>query len=125
MVVLKETLQDMEDRIVEGDIEVIDIMITIEAETGQEKGYLQEIVIVAGIEVQVTVDPGQAPELAQTEIGLDVIIVESMTILQEIVLILGKRERAGKVATDVDMEAEEQTYRQDSPIENHRGPLNL
>ena len=25
----------------------------------------------------------------------------------------------------LDMEAEEQTYRQDSPIENHRGPLNL
>ena len=25
----------------------------------------------------------------------------------------------------LDMDAEEQTYRQDSPIENHRGPLNL
>ena len=25
----------------------------------------------------------------------------------------------------LDMEAEEQTYRQDSLIENHRGPLNL
>ena len=25
----------------------------------------------------------------------------------------------------LDMEAEEQTYTQDSPIENHRGPLNL
>ena len=40
-----------------------------EAETYQEKGYLQEIIIVARIEVQVTVDPDQAPELIQTEIG--------------------------------------------------------
>ena len=59
----------MEDKIVEADIELIDIMITIEAETGQEKGYSQEIIILAEIEVQVTVDPGQAPELIQTEIG--------------------------------------------------------
>ena len=58
-----------ERQIVEVDIEMMDIMITIEAETGQEKEYLQEIIIVAEIEVQVTVDPGQAPELIQTEIG--------------------------------------------------------
>ena len=69
IVVLEETLEDKEDKMVEEDIEMIDIMITIEAETGHEKGYLQEIIIVAEIEVQVTVDPGQAPELIQTEIG--------------------------------------------------------
>ena len=69
IVVLEETLEDMEDKIIEEDIEMIDIKITIEAETGQEKGYLQEIIIVAEIEVQVMVDPGQAPELIQTEIG--------------------------------------------------------
>ena len=68
IVVLEETLEDIEDKIVEEDIEMIDIMIIIEAETGQEKGYLQEIIIVAEIEVQVTVDPGQVPELIQTEI---------------------------------------------------------
>ena len=44
-------------------------MITIEAETGQEKECLQEIIIVAEIEVQVTVDPGQALKKIQTEIG--------------------------------------------------------
>ena len=44
-------------------------MITIEAEIAQEKGYLQEITVVAEIEVQVTVGAGQAPELIQTEIG--------------------------------------------------------
>ena len=69
IVVLEETLEDKEDKIVGEDIEVIDIMITIEAETGQEKGYLQEIMIVAEIEVQLTVDPGQAPDLTQTGIG--------------------------------------------------------
>ena len=67
IIVLEETLEDMEDKIVEKDIEMIDIMITTEAETGQEKGYLQEIV--AEIEVQGTLDPGQAPKLIQTEIG--------------------------------------------------------
>ena len=55
----------MEDKIVEEDIEMIDIMITIEAETGQEKGYLPGIIIAAEIEVQVTVDPGQALEPTQ------------------------------------------------------------
>ena len=56
----------MKDKIVQEDIGMIDIMITIEAKIGQEKGYLQEIIVVVSeIEVQVTVDPGQAPELKQ------------------------------------------------------------
>ena len=37
-IILEETLEDMEDKLVEEDIEMMDIMITIEAETGQEKG---------------------------------------------------------------------------------------
>ena len=69
IVVPEKTLEDMEDKKIEEDIEMIDIMITIEAETGQKRGYLPEIIIVVEIEVQVTVDPGQAPELTQTEIG--------------------------------------------------------
>ena len=56
------------DKIVEEDIEMTDIMISIEAEIGRERGYLQEIII-AEIGVQVTVDPGQIPELIQIEIG--------------------------------------------------------
>ena len=59
----------MEDIIIEKDIEMIDIMIIIEAGTGQEKGHLQEIIVVAEIEVQVTVGLGQAPELVQIAIG--------------------------------------------------------
>ena len=70
IIVLEETLEDMKDKIVEEVIRIIDIMITTEAEIGQEKGYLQEIiVVVAEIEVQVTVDPGQPQEVIQTEIG--------------------------------------------------------
>ena len=48
---------------------MIDIMITIEARIDQEKGHSQEIIVVAEIEVQVTVDQGQDLELVQIEIG--------------------------------------------------------
>ena len=68
-VIFKETLEDMEDKIIEEDIEMIDIMIIIEAGTGQEKGHLQEVIVVVETEVQVTVDLGQAPEVVQIEIG--------------------------------------------------------
>ena len=68
IIVLEETLEGMEDKIVEEDTEMRDIMIIIEAETGQEKEHLQEIIVVTEIEVQVTVDLGQAPEPIQTEI---------------------------------------------------------
>ena len=48
---------------------MIGIMIIIEAETDQEEGHLQGIIVVAEIEVQITVDLGQAPQLVQTEMG--------------------------------------------------------
>ena len=70
----------MEDKIIEEDIEMIDIMIIIEAGTGQEKGHLQEIIAVIEIEAQVIVDLGLAPELGQIKIVLDVTTVENMTI---------------------------------------------
>ena len=59
----------MEDKIIEEDIEMIDIMIKIEAGTDQEKGHSQETVVEAEIEVQVTVDQGQDLELVQVETG--------------------------------------------------------
>ena len=68
-VIFEETLEDMEDKIIEEDIEMIDIMIIIEAGIDQDKGHSQEIIIVVEIEVQVTVDQGQDPELVQIEIG--------------------------------------------------------
>ena len=59
----------MEDKIIEGDIEMVGIMIIIEAGIDQKKGHSQEIMVVAEIEVQVTVDQGQDLELVQIEIG--------------------------------------------------------
>ena len=68
-VIFEETLEDMEDKIIEENIEMIDIMIIIEAGTDQERGHSQEIMVVVEIEVQVTVDQGQDLELVQIEIG--------------------------------------------------------
>ena len=59
----------MEDKIIEEDIEMIDIMIIIEAGIDQEKGHSQEIIVVVEIEVQVTVDQGQDLEPVQIETG--------------------------------------------------------
>ena len=49
-VIFEETLEDMEDEIIEEDIEMIDIMIIIEAGIDQKRGYSQEIIIVVEIE---------------------------------------------------------------------------
>ena len=68
-VIFKETLEDMEDKILEEHIEMIEIMIIIEAGIGQEKGHFQEIMVTVELGVQVTVDQGQDLELAQIEIG--------------------------------------------------------
>ena len=59
----KGTLENMEDRIIEENIEIIGAMNTTEAEIDQEKGHSQEI----GIEVPVIVDQGQDLELVLTE----------------------------------------------------------
>ena len=59
----------MEDKIVEENIEMIGVMIIIEVGIGQEKGHLQESMVILGIEVPVTVDQGQDLELVQIEIG--------------------------------------------------------
>ena len=69
MVIFKEILKCIEDKITEEDIEMINIMIIIEVGTDQEKGQSQEIIIMVEIEVQVTVDLGQDPGLVQIEIG--------------------------------------------------------
>ena len=66
---LEETLEGMADKIIEEVIEMIDIMITVEAGIDQEKGHLQEIIVVAGNKVQVTVDQDQDLELVQIGIG--------------------------------------------------------
>ena len=59
----------MEDKTIEEDVEIIVMMIIIEAGTDQEKGHSQDIIVVAEIEVQVTVDQDQDLELGQIETG--------------------------------------------------------
>ena len=56
MAILEGTLEGMVDKIIEETIEMKDIMTTIEMGIGQEKEHLQEITVVAEIEVQVIVD---------------------------------------------------------------------
>ena len=65
--IFEKTLGDMEDKIAEENIEMIGVMVTIEVGTDQEKGHFQEIIAIIGIEVQVTADQGQDPELAPIE----------------------------------------------------------
>ena len=68
IIIFKEIVEDMEDKIVEENIEMIYVMIIIEAQIDQEKGHLQEIKVIIGIEVPVTVGQGQNLELVQIKI---------------------------------------------------------
>ena len=63
------TPEDMEDRIIEENIEIIGTMNITKVGMGQEKGYSQGIMVTIEIEVPVTVDQGQDLELALREIG--------------------------------------------------------
>ena len=67
--IFEETLEDMEDKIVEENIEIIGAVNIIEAGAGQKKGHSQGIMVTIGIEVPVTVDQGQDLKLVLTEIG--------------------------------------------------------
>ena len=62
------TLENMEDKIIEENIETVGAMNTTEAEIDQEKGHSQGIIVTIGIDVPVTVDVGQDLELVLTEI---------------------------------------------------------
>ena len=66
--IFEDTLEGMVEKIIEEVIEIMDIMIAIEAGVDQEKGHLQEIIVVAEIEVQVTVD--QDHDLKPVQIGI-------------------------------------------------------
>ena len=67
--IFEGTLEDMEDRIVEENIEIKGAVNITEVGIDQEKGHSQGIVVTIEIEVPVTVDQGQDLELALTEIG--------------------------------------------------------
>ena len=67
--IFKGTLEDMEDKMVEEDIEIIGAMIIIEAGIDPEKEYSQEIMVTVEIGVPVIVDQGQDLELVLIETG--------------------------------------------------------
>ena len=58
-IIFKGTLEDMEDKIIEENTEIIGAMSIIEAEIGQEKGHSQGIMVTIGTEVPVTADQDQ------------------------------------------------------------------
>ena len=63
IIIFEETLEDMEDKIIERNTEIT------EAGIGQEKGHSQGIMVMIGIEFPVTVDQGQDLEPVPTGIG--------------------------------------------------------
>ena len=67
--IFKGTLEDMEDKIIEENREIIGALNIIEAGIGQEKEHSQGIMVTIEIEVPVTVDQGQDLKLVLTEIG--------------------------------------------------------
>ena len=54
--IFKKTIGDMEDKTVEGNMEIIGMMVTIEAGIDQGKDCSKESMAIIGIEVQVIVD---------------------------------------------------------------------
>ena len=91
-VIFEETVEDLEDKIIEEDIEMIDIMIIIEAGTGQEKRSFTR---------NYSSDRDRSSSNSRSRSGsrastnrdrIRCYNCRSMTILQEIVLIVEKRE---------------------------------
>ena len=68
-IIFEGTLEDMENKIIEENTEIIGAMNIIEAEIGQEKGHSQVIMVTIGIEVPVRVDQNQDLELVLTGVG--------------------------------------------------------
>ena len=124
-IIFDGTPEDMEDKIVEENIEMIHVMIIVEAGIGQEKVHLQEIMVVIGIEVHVTVDQGQDLELVQIEIGIRCYNCREYDHFTRDCPISREERDLEQLQQMLNMEAEEQTHRQDSPTESHRSPLNL
>ena len=68
-IIFEGSLEDMKDKIIEENTEIIGAMNIIEAEIGQVKGHSQGIVVTIGIEVPATVDQDQDLKLVLTGIG--------------------------------------------------------
>ena len=67
----KKALGDIEDKVVEGNIEMIGVMITTEIGIGQEKDCPLEIIVVAEIEAQAQAIVGRDQDLEPVPIGTE------------------------------------------------------
>ena len=67
--IFEGTPEDMEDKIIEENIEIIGTMNIAEVGIGQGKGHSQGIMVPIGIGIPVTADQGQDLELPLIEIG--------------------------------------------------------
>ena len=63
VIIFEGTLEDMKDKIIEENTDIIGTMNIIEAEIGLEKGHSKGIMVAIKIEVPVTVDQDQDLEL--------------------------------------------------------------
>ena len=104
---------------------MIDITIIIEAEIDQEKGHSQEIIIAVEIEVQVTVDLGPGSRAITNRERIRCYNCREYDHFARDCHNSREERDLEQLQQMLNMEVEEQTFRQDSPLENHRGPLNL
>ena len=124
-VIFKETLEDMEDKIIEEGIEMIDIMIIIEAGIDQEKGHSQEIIVVAGDRSSSNSRSRSGSRASTNRDRIRCYKCREYDHFARDCPTSREERDLERLQEMLNMEAKEQTYRQDSPIENHRGPLNL
>ena len=100
-IILERTLGDVKDKRVEENIGIMGAMTITGLEIDQEKGHSQEISVMIGIEVPVTVGQGLDLELVLIEIGQDVTIVGNMTIFEKLSQ-LQRRKRPRAITTNAE-----------------------
>ena len=98
---------------------MLDIVITIEAGTDQEKGHSWEIIVVVETEVQVTVDQDQDLELDRIRCYKCREYDHFMSDCPN------SREERDLEQLQQMLNMEKQTHRQESPEWDYRSPLNL
>ena len=113
----------MVDRIIEETIERKDMMATIETGIGQKKGHLQEITVVAEIEVQVIVDLRSG---SRANTNRDRIRCYECREYDHFARDCpNSREERDLEQLQQMLNMEEQTHRIESSDEDYRSPLNL
>ena len=112
----------MEDRIVEGNIEMIDAMNIIEAGIDQEKGHSQEIMVVVEIEVRYRSN-SRSRSGSRASTNRDRICCYNCREYNHFARDCpSSREERDLEQLQQMLNMEEQTHRQESPTENYRSP---